>query len=84
MMLRLISKTERLNVYCLRFIVAAGEERYAITPTKGNDRSIEFTFKKDGVFGGSTDESAVADNQDWFAALVVGEDWSLQRVLEKN
>jgi hypothetical protein len=79
--LRLIAKTERVSSYSLRFVVPDGEPRYQVTPS-GNDRSIEFVFKKDAVFGVSTIESAVSDNSAWFAGLVVGDDWDLKRALE--
>lgn len=78
MKLRLIAKTERQNTYALRFVVPETEPRYQVTPN-GNDRSIEFTFKKDGVFGESSAESATADNAQWFNGLNVGGDWELKR-----
>ena len=80
MKLRLVAKTERSNTYCLRFIVPQDEQRYRLTPVSGsNDHSIEFTFKKDGVFGESTPESARADNAAWFAALLIDDDWDLKK-----
>lgn len=78
MRLRLVVKTERQKTYCLRFVVPESEQRYDIV-TNGKDRSVELSFKKEGVFGNSTVESAVADNAAWFSELAIGDDWELKR-----
>lgn len=79
MRLKLIAKTEKLDSYSLRFTVDSAERRYSVTPPIGSsDRSIEFVFKKDGVFGESIPENARVDNEAWFRRLAVGTNWVMK------